>query len=78
MHTPGAPVRIAHPGDVLTAPGVLALPVPVLALFDRDAAHETTLRNLLASQGYASLDAVRGIVIQKSRPGRRRASKRYV
>ena len=26
----------------------------------------------------ASLDAVRGIVIQKSRPGRRRASKRYV
>jgi SOS-response transcriptional repressor LexA len=25
-----------------------------------------------------SLDAVRGIVIQKSRPGRRRASKRYV
>jgi hypothetical protein len=31
----------------------------VRALFDRDAAHETTLRNLLAARGYASLDVMR-------------------
>lgn len=55
----GATVRIVGADDALTAPGVLALPVPVRALFDRDAAHETTLRNLLAAKGYPSLDAVR-------------------
>ena len=33
--------------------------MPVDALYDRDAAHEATLRNLLQRKGYASLDAVR-------------------
>ena len=33
---------------LLSVLGVLALPVPVRALFERDAAHETTLRNLLS------------------------------
>ena len=59
VHEKGAPVRIAREGEELTAPGVLELPVPVRALFDRDAAHETTLRNLLRAQGYDGLEAVR-------------------
>jgi SOS-response transcriptional repressor LexA len=56
-------------------------------------AGEWTLRQLVAAQGgwqlralnpaypsaaIADLSPVRGVVIQKSRPGRRRASKRYV
>jgi hypothetical protein len=59
VHERGAEVRVVGEDGTLTAPGVLALPVPVRALFDRDAAHETTLRNILAARGYASLDGVR-------------------
>ena len=59
MHERGAELRVVGEDGTLTAPGVLALPVPVRALFDRDAAHETTLRNILAARGYQSLDAVR-------------------
>jgi Uma2 family endonuclease len=59
VHDQGQPMRLAKPGDTLTAPGILQNPVPVLALYDRDAAHEATLRNLLQRQGYDSLDAVR-------------------
>ena len=33
--------------------------MPVEALYDPDAAHETALRNLLQRRGYADLDAVR-------------------
>ena len=59
VHEKGSAVRVVGADGVLTAPGVLALPVPVRALFERDAAHEATLRNLLAAKGYSSLDAVR-------------------
>jgi len=59
VHRKGAPKHIANIDASLTAPGVLALPVPVRALFERDAAHETTLRNLLSAKGYANLEAVR-------------------
>jgi hypothetical protein len=59
VHEPGKTMRIAHPGADLLAPGILQNPVAVLALFDRDAAHEATLRNLLQRRGYNSLDAVR-------------------
>jgi len=59
VHEPGAPPRTVGPGQVLTAPNILRNPVPVEALFDRTAAHEATLHNLLARRGYASLDAVR-------------------
>lgn len=59
VHEPGKRVQVARDGDVLTAPGVLANPVPVAVLYDRDAAHEATLRNLLQRKGYAGLDAVR-------------------
>ncbi|WP_437675764.1 Uma2 family endonuclease [Sorangium sp. So ce131] len=52
------PTRVALPGEALEAPGVLKNPVPVEALYDREAAHEATLRNLLQRKGYAGLDAV--------------------
>jgi Uma2 family endonuclease len=59
VYEPGKPVRTVGAGAELTAPGILKNPVPVMALFDRDAAHEATLRNLLQRHGYESLDAVR-------------------
>ena len=65
VHMPGKVMRLARSGEELLAPGILQNPVPVDALFDRDAAHEATLRNLLQRQGYASLDAVRAEAAQK-------------
>lgn len=59
IYEPGKEMRLAHPGDELVAPGILKNPVRVEALFDRDAAHEATLRNLLQRRGYESLDDVR-------------------
>ncbi|WP_129346214.1 Uma2 family endonuclease [Sorangium cellulosum] len=56
---PPRPSRVAYPGEELVAPGVLQNPVPVEALYDRKAAHEATLRNLLQRKGYAGLDAVK-------------------
>jgi hypothetical protein len=38
---------------------VLQNPVPVEALYDRSAAHEVALNNLLQREGYRDLDAVR-------------------
>lgn len=59
VHEAGQKMRIVHAGDEqLRAPGVLANPVPVEALYDRKAAQEVVLRNLLQRQGYASLGAV--------------------
>jgi Uma2 family endonuclease len=59
VHQPGQKPRIANPGEQLEAPGILANPVPVEALWDREAARQVTFRNLLERQGYASLDEVR-------------------
>jgi hypothetical protein len=59
IHESGGRMRLAKPGDELLAPGILQNPVPVLALYDREAAHEATLRNLLQRRGYESLAAVR-------------------
>ncbi len=59
VHRPQQPVQLYQPGQLLEAPGVLKNPVPVEALYDRDAAHEVTLRNLLQRRGYADLEAVR-------------------
>jgi Uma2 family endonuclease len=59
VHQPGQRSRIANPGEQLEAPGILANPVPVEALWDREAARQVIFRNLLQRQGYASLDAVR-------------------
>jgi hypothetical protein len=59
VYEPGKPMHAATPGDVLAAPGILKNAVPVDALYDRDAAHRHTLRNLLQREGYGDLDAVR-------------------
>lgn len=59
VHQPGQRPRIANPGKQLEAPGILANPVPVEALWDREAARQVIFRNLLQRQGYANLDEVR-------------------
>jgi Uma2 family endonuclease len=59
VHAPGKPVRLANPGERLEAPGILANPVPVEALYDPKASAEVASRNELERLGYASLDAVR-------------------
>ena len=59
VHQAGERMRIANPGEQLVAPGILANPVPVEALYDREAANRIIFRNLLERQGYASLDDVR-------------------
>ncbi|HEV7669250.1 MAG TPA: Uma2 family endonuclease [Thermoanaerobaculia bacterium] len=59
VHQPGLKMRIANPGEQLVAPGILANPVPVEALYDREAANRVIFKNLLERQGYASLDDVR-------------------
>ncbi|HRI68574.1 MAG TPA: DUF4351 domain-containing protein [Polyangium sp.] len=57
IHEPGKPMRTVYTG-ALSAPGILRNPVPVAALYDREAAHEATFRNLLQRRGYASLEEV--------------------
>lgn len=59
VYEPGARVRTLLPGELLTAPNILKNPVPVEALYDRDAAHRATLQNLLQREGFESLDAVK-------------------
>jgi hypothetical protein len=59
VHAPSQPMRVLGPGEVLTAPGILRNPVPVEALYDREAGHRAVLRNLLQRQGYESIEAIR-------------------
>jgi hypothetical protein len=59
VRQPDQKMHIAHPGDQLEAPGILANPVPVEALYDREAARRVIFRNLLQREGYASLEDVR-------------------
>lgn len=59
VHQPGQRLRTLNPGEQLEAPGILANPVPVEALYDREAARRVIFRNLLQRQGYASLEDVR-------------------
>jgi hypothetical protein len=59
VHQPGQGMSKVNPGERLEAPGILANPVPVEALYDRAAAREVIFRNLLERQGYASLEDVR-------------------
>ena len=58
VHERNKPRNVVYAGAQLTAPGVLKNPVPVEALYDREAAHRVALRNLLQRRGYADLDAV--------------------
>ena len=48
---------LALPGATLTAPGVLANPVPVEALYDQERAFDATLQNLVQRKGFASFEA---------------------
>lgn len=59
VFAPGQPPTRVEAGELLHAPGVLANPVRAESLWDRDAAHEATLRNLLQRKGFASLEEVR-------------------
>jgi len=59
VYEPGQPARTVFPGETLQAPGVLALPVPVEALWDGRLAADVTFRNLLSRRGYATLEQVR-------------------
>lgn len=65
VHQPGKTVSIFNPGEELQAPGILANPVPVEALYDREMGLEVAFRNLLQRRGYDSLAAV-----QSARPPR--------
>lgn len=47
------------PGQSIEAPGILARPVRVDALFDPELAREVALDNMLARHGYQGLDQVR-------------------
>jgi Uma2 family endonuclease len=65
VYEKGKPARTVLPGEALTAPGVLQNPVPVEALYDREAAHEVAFTNLLQRKGYRDLDAVRSEGIEE-------------
>jgi hypothetical protein len=56
VHEKGCALRTVLPGGTLSAPGVLQNAVPVEALYDREAAHEVTLANLLQRKGFQSFD----------------------
>ncbi len=58
VHSRDQPVRIARPGERLSAPEALREPVPVEALFDPEAAWRESLKHLLQRQGYESLGEV--------------------
>ncbi len=59
VHQPGQGMRVVNPDEQLEAPGILANPVPVKALYDRETADQVIFRNLLQREGYASLEEVR-------------------
>ncbi|WPL17586.1 hypothetical protein Thiowin_02611 [Thiorhodovibrio winogradskyi] len=59
VRQPNQAMRVLGPGDLLRAPGILRNPVPVEALYDRDASHAVMLRNLLQRAGYESVEAIR-------------------
>lgn len=59
VYESGRAMKVVGQGESLLAPGVLQNPVLVEALYDREVAHEATLRNLLQRRGYESLDEVR-------------------
>ena len=65
VHERGKAVRVVLPGESLTAPGVLQNPVRVEALYDREAAQEAALTNLLQRKGFRDLDAVRAEGIEQ-------------
>ncbi|WP_437598325.1 Uma2 family endonuclease [Sorangium sp. So ce590] len=67
VHAPGAPPRRALPGELLHAPGVLQNPLQVEALYERAAAQQATLTNLLQREGHASLESLRDRGLREGR-----------
>ena len=65
VHQAKQPLQVLGPGDHLTAPGLLRNPLPVEALYDRDASHRVMLRNLLQRAGYDSIEAIRAAGIEQ-------------
>ena len=59
VYEPGKMMRTVVATDVLEAPGILKNAVPVEALYNREAAHRHTLKNLLQREGYEDLEAVK-------------------
>jgi hypothetical protein len=78
VYEPGRAMRVVGPGGALEAPKILKNAVPIEALYDRDAAHEQTLKNLLQRQGYADLDAVKNAGRDEGRLDAERAALRRV
>jgi len=74
----GSTMRTAFPGEMLAAPSILQNPIPVEALYDREAAHRATLKNLLQREGYKDLDAVKEEGIEEGELLTLRASLRDV
>lgn len=66
-YRPGHSLRTYGADETLHAPGVLRNPVPVNVLYDRDAAHEATLRNLLQRRGYQDLESFREEALTEGR-----------
>ena len=58
VYEAGRPMQIRITGQLLEAPGILANPIPVEALYAPDAAQGVILRNLLQRAGYRDLDEV--------------------
>lgn len=52
-------IGLVLPGQSLTAPGILRRPIPIEALYERDAALKHAMENHLSRFGYRSLDEVR-------------------
>lgn len=50
IHRKGAPMSVVGPGEVLTAPGILANPLPVEALWEPSHADRVALRNVLGAE----------------------------
>jgi len=59
VYQAGQPMQLMQPGGILEAPGILANPVPVEALYDPQVSAEVSFRNLLQRHGYPSLEAVK-------------------
>jgi hypothetical protein len=67
VYEAGQPERAVFPGETLEAPGILALPVPVEALWDGRLAADVTFRNLLSRRGYTTLEQLREEVLREGR-----------
>jgi hypothetical protein len=67
VHEQGKAMRTVYAGGQLEAPGVLKNAVPVDALFDRDAAQEVALRNLVQRKGYDSFEDAVQKSVQRGR-----------